>query len=70
MHTLNSFIVSGLLYYFINIINIKINASTFMLFIFSFAMMIASLCEITEFTIDIVFISDMQKDTVITKIKS
>lgn len=70
MHTLSSFIVSGLLYYLLKILNIKIITTITVLFIFSFAMMIASLWEITEFTIDRVFNSDMQKDTIITEIKS
>lgn len=70
MHILSSFIVSGLLYYLLKILSIKINKIIFMLFIFSFAMMIAALWEITEFTIDRVFNSDMQKDTVITEVNS
>lgn len=70
MHILSSFIVSGLLYYLLKILSIKINKIIFMLFIFSFAMMIAALWEITGFTIDRVFNSDMQKDTVITEVNS
>lgn len=69
MNTLGSFIVSGLLYYFIKTLNIKINSSTFMLFV-SFVMMIASLCEIMEIIIDRFFNCDMQKDTFITGFKS
>lgn len=41
-----------------------------MIFIFSFAMMVAVLWEITEFSIDRVFNSDMQKDTIVTEINS
>ena len=70
MHILSFFIVSGLLYYLLKILSIKINKIIFMLFIFSFAMMIAALWEITGFTIDRVFNSDMQKDTVITEVNS
>ena len=41
-----------------------------MLCIFSFAMMIASLWEIAEFSIDRLFDVDMQKDTVINEVNS
>lgn len=70
MHTLSSFIISALLYYLLKKSNIKINTSLLILFIFSFAMMVESIWEITEFTIDRIFDSDMQKDTIITEINS
>lgn len=70
MHTLSSFIVSYLLYYIVKYFNVRINIPLFITFIFSFAMMVASLWEITEFIIDRVLVSDMQKDTIITEVKS
>lgn len=70
MHILSSFIVSGISYYYIKYINIKINHLLFVTLIFSFAVMIASLWEITEFSIDRIFGKDMQKDTLIAEINS
>lgn len=70
MHVLSSYIISGLIYYILIKNSVNINFNLFLLFIFSFAMMIASLWEITEFTIDRFFITDMQKDTIINEIKS
>lgn len=70
LHTLSSFIVSGLFLFIFRLFEVNINKLLLMLCIFSFAMMIAALWEITEFSIDRLFDRDMQKDTVITEINS
>lgn len=70
MHMLSSFIASGLLFYTLRYLKVKMKFSLLILFIFSFAMMVAALWEITEFTIDRVFNIDMQKDTIIGEINS
>lgn len=70
LHTLSSFIISGLLLYLFKYFRINLNKTLFIVFIFSFAMMIAALWEITEFSIDRLFGSDMQKDIIITEINS
>lgn len=70
MHVLSSFIVSGLVVYALKFFRIDMNKIVMMFFIFSFTMMIAALWEITEFSIDRIFSSDMQKDTVISEINS
>lgn len=70
MHMLSSFIASGLLFYTLRYLKVKMKFSLLILFIFSFAMMVAALWEITEFTIDRVFSIDMQKDTIIGEINS
>lgn len=70
MHVLSSFVISGLIFYIIKFYKIKINIFMFILFIFSFAMMVAALWEITEFTIDRIFSIDMQKDTIVEEINS
>lgn len=70
MHILSSFIISGLCFYVVRFFKFELNKFLFITFIFSFAMMISVLWEITEFSIDRLFDSDMQKDTVITEINS
>lgn len=70
MHVLSSFIISGLAFYFVKLFKEGINGILFVIFIFSFAMMVASLWEVTEFSIDRFFDNDMQKDTIITEINS
>jgi len=70
LHLLSSFILSGLCFYTVKSFEINVNTKFFMLFIFSFAMMVASLWEITEFSVDRLFGADMQKDTVINEINS
>lgn len=70
MHALSSFIVSGIVFYIIRSFRIDMKQIIMMIFIFSFAIMIATMWEITEFSIDRLFGSDMQKDTVITEIRS
>lgn len=69
-HIMSSFIVSGLAVYVIKWLKGSMNKWLILIFIFSFAMMIASLWEITEFTIDRVLNRNMQKDTMITEITS
>ncbi len=70
IHILSSFILSALFFYMFKFFNCNINKLLFMLFIFSFAMMIAGLWEIFEFSVDRILDKDMQKDTVITDINS
>jgi len=70
LHFLSSFIVSFIFYYVFKLFNVSINRFLFLVCIFSFAMMIAGLWEITEFSIDRLFDKDMQKDTVITEVNS
>lgn len=70
MHVLSSFIASALAFYIIKLFKININKFLLMTFIFSFAMMVAALWEITEFSIDRLFKIDMQKDTVISEVNS
>lgn len=67
LHILSSFIISFL---FFNIFKGNVNKFLSMLCIFSFAMMVAGLWEITEFSIDRLLDKDMQKDTVISEINS
>lgn len=70
LHTLSSFIVSWLFLYFVGLYRGNINNILLMICIFSFAMMIACLWEIIEFSIDRVFDKDMQKDTIINEVNS
>lgn len=70
LHIFSSFIVSGFFLYIFKLFKCNINKLLFMLCIFSFAMMIASLWEIAEFSIDRLFDVDMQKDTVINEVNS
>lgn len=68
MHIYSSFVVS---YIGISIIKrYKLSRIVTILFIFSFAMMCEGVWEIGEFSIDRIFKSDMQKDTVINNISS
>ena len=70
MHTLSSFITSGLFVYVAMFFKVNINKWLYIICIFSFAIMVASLWEIVEFSIDRLFDSDMQKDTIIYEINS
>lgn len=70
LHTLSSFIASGLFVFLFKVMKNSINKLLFVICIFSFSMMIASLWEITEFSIDRIFGFDMQKDTIVTEINS
>lgn len=70
LHTLSSFIVSGLFLYLCKFLGFYGNKILLILCIFSFAMMVAALWEITEFSIDRIFGTDMQKDTIVTDIDS
>lgn len=70
LHVISSFIVSFLFFYIFKLFRFSVNKFLFMLCIFSFAMMVASLWEITEFSIDMVLDKDMQKDTVINEVNS
>lgn len=70
LHVLSSFIVSGLFICIVKFFKYKVDGFMLIVCIFSFAMMIASLWEITEFSIDKIFSTDMQKDTVINEINS
>jgi len=70
LHLFSSFIVSGLFVYVFRLFKCNINRFLFIICIFCFAMMIASLWEITEFSIDRLFDKDMQKDTVVNEVNS
>ena len=70
LHVLSSFIVSGLFLYIYKLFKCNINRFLLIICIFSFAMMIAALWEITEFSIDRLLDRDMQKDTVISEVNS
>ena len=70
LHTFSSFIVSGLFYYICIFLKNKFNKYLFIVCIFSFAIMIAALWELTEFSIDRILNVDTQKDTVINEINS
>lgn len=70
LHTLSSFIVSFLFIYIFRLFRGNVNKIMLIICIFSFAMMIAALWEITEFSIDRLFDTDMQKDTVISEVNS
>ena len=70
LHTLSSFIISGFAMYLIKYFNLRLNLFMLILFVFSISMMIASLWEIFEFSVDRVFSIDMQKDTIINEINS
>lgn len=70
LHTLSSFIISWIVVYIYKLYYITIPKSLLILFIFSFAIMMAGLWEIFEFSVDNIFDRDMQKDTVITEINS
>lgn len=70
LHTLSSFIVSGLFLYLFKFVGCYVNKIFLIICIFSFAMMIAAMWEITEFSIDRIFNIDMQKDTVVNEINS
>lgn len=70
LHTLSSFIVSFLFVYIFKFLRVDINKILFMVSVFSFAMMIAALWEITEFSIDRLFDTDMQKDTIVSDVNS
>lgn len=70
LHTLSSFIVSGLFVFLFKLLKCNMNVILFTICIFSFAMMIAGLWEITEFSIDRIFNVDMQKDTIVNEINS
>lgn len=70
LHILSSFIVSFLFFYIFKLYKVYVNKFLFVLCIFSFAMMVAGLWEITEFSIDRILDKDMQKDTVINEVNS
>lgn len=70
MHGLSSFIASGLFVYIFRRYGVNINRILFVISIFSFAMMVAGLWEIFEFSVDRILDRDMQKDTVIAEINS
>lgn len=70
MHIFSSFIISGLVLYLIKYYKCSICSKLIALFIFSVAVMVASIWELTEFSIDRIFNIDMQKDTVINEINS
>lgn len=70
LHILSSFLVSGLCFYSVKFFKSSICSEILIIFIFSFAMMVAALWEITEFSLDRLFGIDMQKDTIITEINS
>lgn len=70
LHTLSSFIVSGLFLLIFKVFRNNINNILLMVCIFSFAMMVAVMWEITEYSIDRLFNVDMQKDTIISEINS
>lgn len=70
LHTLSSFIASGLFLFLFKHLGCYLKRCVLILCIFSFAMMIAALWEITEFSIDRIFDIDMQKDTIVGEINS
>lgn len=70
LHILSSFIISWLFIYVVKMFKSNINNILLILCIFSFSMMVASMWEITEFSIDNLFDVDMQKDTIIKEINS
>ena len=70
LHIFSSFIVSWFCFYLIKLFIKNIGGILFTIFIFSFAMMIAAIWEIAEFSIDRLFGVDMQKDTIITEVNS
>lgn len=69
MHYLSGVILGGLAYYLANKIQ-KLDNKLLLLFIFSFSMGSAAIWEITEYTSDNLFKTDMQKDTIVTEITS
>lgn len=70
MHMLSSFIIAYLSLYLLKIITKDKSEKLVIIFSFMMSMAVASLWEITEFTIDNIFLTDMQKDTVIVELKS
>lgn len=70
MHTLSGFIISAVAVSILKILNNNSSKRLIIIFSLAFTMMIASFWEIMEFTIDRLVGSDMQKDTVITKVTS
>lgn len=70
MHTLSSFITSFLAVYILKKLTKDKTKKLTIIFALTMSMSIASLWEITEFTIDKIFSTDMQKDTIITTINS
>lgn len=69
MHYLSGIISGGILYYFIAKIG-KIDKNLLIIFIISFSLAVATVWEIFEYTSDKLFKTDMQKDTIVTKITS
>lgn len=69
MHYLSGIISGGLAYYFIRKKG-KLDKSLLIIFIISFSLAVASAWEIIEYTSDKLLKTDMQKDTIITKITS
>lgn len=70
MHIFSSFIISALALYLIKYYKCSICKKLISLFVFSVAMMVAVMWELTEFSIDRIFNVDMQKDTVINEVNS
>lgn len=70
LHVLSSFIVSGLFLCLFKTLVCYVKSYNLIVCIFSFAMMVAAMWEIAEFSIDRVFNVDMQKDTVVSEINS
>lgn len=70
MHTLSSFITSFLAVYILKKLTKTNTKKLTIIFALTMSMSISSLWEITEFTIDRIFSTDMQKDTIITTINS
>lgn len=70
LHLLSSFIVTGLAQALLKVGKCKMNMFMEALFAFSFAMMVAVLWEVTEFSIDRFMLADMQKDTLVSNITS
>lgn len=70
IHIYSSFIISYIASLIIKKHSNKLNKLLVALFIFSVAMMVESMWEICEYSIDRLFDKDMQKDTIINKITS
>lgn len=75
LHTINGFICAGIGYSMVDLLNkntkkVNLSKSYLLLVSFTFSMTIGVIWEFCEYTMDKVFLTDMQKDTQITTISS
>lgn len=75
LHTINGFICAGIGYSMIDLLNkntkkVNLSPSCLLLVAFTFSMTIGVIWEFCEYTMDKIFLTDMQKDTQITTISS